>query len=186
MGGYVVIWVARPRSTLLDKWNRGAARPPPLTPVSSMRSFWGLMRAYWVSERWKQAWGLTLVIVAPHRTIQQGQRLAGRSFGRTRQFDRPLPRSREYDAADVAADQRSPAGPPRAPQGCGLHRRPAPLLHDTASQVARLAGQPLQRSPARPQSHAFSSAARRRAPAAPAAQPRPTISTSASRNRSRV
>ena len=63
MGGYVVIRVARPRSTLPHKWHRGAARPPPLTPVSSMRSFWGLMRAYWFSERWKEAWGLTLVIV---------------------------------------------------------------------------------------------------------------------------
>ncbi|WP_432285928.1 ABC transporter ATP-binding protein/permease [Aminobacter sp. BA135] len=27
-----------------------------------MRSFWGLMRAYWFSDRWKEAWGLTLVI----------------------------------------------------------------------------------------------------------------------------
>ena len=27
-----------------------------------MRSFWGLMRAYWISDRWKEAWGLTLVI----------------------------------------------------------------------------------------------------------------------------
>ncbi len=27
-----------------------------------MRSFWGLMRAYWLSERWKEAWLLTLVI----------------------------------------------------------------------------------------------------------------------------
>lgn len=27
-----------------------------------MRSFWGLMRAYWVSDRWKEAWTLTLVI----------------------------------------------------------------------------------------------------------------------------
>lgn len=33
-----------------------------LTPVSSMRSFWGLMRAYWLSDRWKEAWTLTLVI----------------------------------------------------------------------------------------------------------------------------
>src|SRR5690606_25214884 len=30
--------------------------------VSSMTSFWGLMRAYWISERWKEAWGLTLAI----------------------------------------------------------------------------------------------------------------------------
>lgn len=27
-----------------------------------MRGFWGLMRAYWLSDRWKEAWGLTLVI----------------------------------------------------------------------------------------------------------------------------
>ncbi|TGV16233.1 ABC transporter ATP-binding protein/permease [Mesorhizobium sp. M8A.F.Ca.ET.173.01.1.1] len=33
-----------------------------LTPVSSMRNFWGLVRAYWVSDRWKEAWTLTLVI----------------------------------------------------------------------------------------------------------------------------
>ncbi len=32
------------------------------TPVSSMRTFWGLMRAYWFSERWKEAWALTVVI----------------------------------------------------------------------------------------------------------------------------
>lgn len=27
-----------------------------------MRTFWGLMRAYWFSERWKEAWTLTIVI----------------------------------------------------------------------------------------------------------------------------
>lgn len=30
--------------------------------VSQMTSFWGLMRAYWVSERWKEAWALTIAI----------------------------------------------------------------------------------------------------------------------------
>lgn len=29
------------------------------TAVSQMTSFWGLMRAYWVSDRWKEAWALT-------------------------------------------------------------------------------------------------------------------------------
>lgn len=29
-----------------------------------MRSFWGLMRAYWFSDRWKEAWALTLIIAA--------------------------------------------------------------------------------------------------------------------------
>ena len=27
-----------------------------------MRSFWGLLRAYWFSESWKEAWGFTLII----------------------------------------------------------------------------------------------------------------------------
>jgi len=36
----------------------------PLTPVSSMRGFWGLMSAYWRSDRWKEAWLLTAAIVA--------------------------------------------------------------------------------------------------------------------------
>ena len=27
-----------------------------------MRNFWGLIRAYWFSDRWKEAWGLTVVI----------------------------------------------------------------------------------------------------------------------------
>ena len=27
-----------------------------------MRTFWGLMRAYWLSDRWKEAWALTLFI----------------------------------------------------------------------------------------------------------------------------
>ncbi|MGX5844486.1 ABC transporter ATP-binding protein/permease [Mesorhizobium sp. ArgA1] len=29
-----------------------------------MRTFWGLMRAYWFSNRWKEAWTLTLVVAA--------------------------------------------------------------------------------------------------------------------------
>ncbi|MCL7998824.1 ABC transporter ATP-binding protein/permease [Brucella sp. 21LCYQ03] len=30
--------------------------------MSQMMSFWGLMRAYWVSDRWKEAWALTAAI----------------------------------------------------------------------------------------------------------------------------
>ena len=37
-------------------------RGAPSNPVSSMRSFWGLIRAYWTSERWVEAWLLTLSI----------------------------------------------------------------------------------------------------------------------------
>ncbi len=40
----------------------GTADTSSVTPVSSMRSFWGLMRAYWCSERYVEAWTLTVVI----------------------------------------------------------------------------------------------------------------------------
>ncbi|MDF0664200.1 MULTISPECIES: hypothetical protein [unclassified Rhizobium] len=33
------------------------------SPVSSMCSFWGLVRAYWLSESWRKAWGLTSAIL---------------------------------------------------------------------------------------------------------------------------
>ncbi|MGU3398917.1 ABC transporter ATP-binding protein/permease [Brucellaceae bacterium D45D] len=32
--------------------------------MASMTSFWGLMRAYWVSDHWKEAWALTIAIFA--------------------------------------------------------------------------------------------------------------------------
>ncbi|WP_192244590.1 hypothetical protein [Mesorhizobium silamurunense] len=35
----------------------------PRSPVSSMRSFSGLMAAYWLSKKWLEAWGLTSVII---------------------------------------------------------------------------------------------------------------------------
>lgn len=43
--------------------SRKRVKQPQTTPVSSMRSFWGLMWAYWFSERWREAWGLAAVIV---------------------------------------------------------------------------------------------------------------------------
>ncbi|MCD2175767.1 ABC transporter ATP-binding protein/permease [Rhizobium sp. C4] len=33
------------------------------SPVASMRGFWGLMSAYWLSERWREAWGITVAIL---------------------------------------------------------------------------------------------------------------------------
>ncbi len=43
--------------------SRGDGKAPASrTPVSAMQSFWGLMRAYWFSDRWREAWGLTLVV----------------------------------------------------------------------------------------------------------------------------
>lgn len=39
-------------------------RRPWATPVSGMRSFWGLLLAYWASTRWVEAWSLTVGIFA--------------------------------------------------------------------------------------------------------------------------
>jgi vitamin B12/bleomycin/antimicrobial peptide transport system ATP-binding/permease protein len=32
--------------------------------LGELRTFWGLTSAYWTSERWKEAWGLTLIVIA--------------------------------------------------------------------------------------------------------------------------
>ena len=46
------------------RWlSRRSAEEQPKTPVSSMRSFPGLMAAYWLSQSWREAWGLTSVII---------------------------------------------------------------------------------------------------------------------------
>lgn len=37
---------------------------PGATPTSRMRGFWGLLMAYWTSERWVEAWSLTIGIFA--------------------------------------------------------------------------------------------------------------------------
>ena len=47
---------------MLRRRRRGADTSPTRTPVSSMRGFWGLMRAYWFSNRWREAWALAAVI----------------------------------------------------------------------------------------------------------------------------
>ncbi|MGF1551737.1 MAG: ATP-binding cassette domain-containing protein [Paracoccaceae bacterium] len=39
-------------------------RPEGETPVSNMRGFWGLVTAYWTSERWLEAWSLTAAVIA--------------------------------------------------------------------------------------------------------------------------
>ena len=62
LGTLIRAGVVRPRPSLIGTSRCGSTRSPPLTPVSSMRSFWGLMRAYWFSDRWKEAWALTAVI----------------------------------------------------------------------------------------------------------------------------
>ncbi|ORE92417.1 ABC-transporter ATP-binding protein [Stappia sp. 22II-S9-Z10] len=41
-----------------------ALRRQGATPVSNMRGFWGLLSAYWLSERWVEAWSLTFAVFA--------------------------------------------------------------------------------------------------------------------------
>lgn len=57
-----MIRVDRPSHQILKRRRPDTATPPARTPVSSMRGFWGLMRAYWFSNRWPEAWALTVVI----------------------------------------------------------------------------------------------------------------------------
>lgn len=46
------------------RWlSRRSAVQQPETPVSSMRHFSGLMASYWLSQRWREAWGLTSIII---------------------------------------------------------------------------------------------------------------------------
>ena len=51
------------RTAALVKWTFDRKRRRRSSPVSSMRSFWGLLLAYWLSERWREAWALTFVIL---------------------------------------------------------------------------------------------------------------------------
>lgn len=51
------------RTAALVKWTLDRERRRRSSPVSSMRSFWGLLLAYWLSERWREAWGLTFLIL---------------------------------------------------------------------------------------------------------------------------
>lgn len=48
-------------------WRHPALRLPltraGTTPVSRMRSFWGLLSSYWLSDRWVEAWSLTLAVI---------------------------------------------------------------------------------------------------------------------------
>jgi ABC-type uncharacterized transport system fused permease/ATPase subunit len=55
-------WVSGPSPRFFRTWRKKELQSPPLTPVSGMRGFWGLMRAYWFSERWREAWLLTAAI----------------------------------------------------------------------------------------------------------------------------
>ena len=59
-----------------------------------MRSFWGLMRAYWVSDRWKEAWTLTLVIALLTAAASKTSVWFAEASGELVNVDRLLPRLR--------------------------------------------------------------------------------------------
>lgn len=63
MGQLIRTEVAGPLAAMFNRRKKASAPEASLTSVSSMQTFWGLMRAYWFSERWKEAWFYTLVIV---------------------------------------------------------------------------------------------------------------------------
>lgn len=44
-------------------WSDSREEPSYSTPVSSMRSFWGLIGAYWLSDKRYEAWGLAAIII---------------------------------------------------------------------------------------------------------------------------
>ena len=44
------------------QWGKFRSGTSGNSPVAPMTTFWGLMRAYWLSDRWKEAWLLTLLI----------------------------------------------------------------------------------------------------------------------------
>ena len=179
-GRNVVIRVGRPRTTIVTT-KRGSSRPTPLTPVSAMCGFWGLMRAYWFSDRWKEAWGLTLVIAAADGAVQQGGRLVRRGLGElvnsiaffhipatTAPLRTLLTNAAVLVALVVLKD-------------AGLNRRARTCSRPPSSQMARLARRALQRGAARRQTHALPSPAQR----GRRCRAHPTTSTSACRNRSR-
>ena len=56
--------LAAARAFAADPRFRLPLRDPGATPVSRMRGFWGLLGAYWTSERWVEAWSLTVAVFA--------------------------------------------------------------------------------------------------------------------------
>lgn len=63
MNSRKVVRSSAQKAAALVKRPFSGKRRRPYSPVSSMRSFWGLLFAYWLSERWREAWVLTFVIM---------------------------------------------------------------------------------------------------------------------------
>lgn len=77
------------------------------TPVSSMRTFRGLLKAYWVSDSWKEAWALTLAVtVLTAAASKSGVWLAeasGAFMSSIASFHEVDPRLAAYDVLSAAA-----------------------------------------------------------------------------------
>jgi putative ATP-binding cassette transporter len=47
-----------------SEWRRQRRGPPKACSLKRCSTFWGLVSAYWISERWREAWILTVVVLA--------------------------------------------------------------------------------------------------------------------------
>ena len=51
-------------SAILPKARRHRRASPEARPLKRCTTFWGLVTAYWVSDRWREAWALSVVVLA--------------------------------------------------------------------------------------------------------------------------
>ena len=51
-------------SAIRSKGERHGCALPGACPLKRCTTFWGLVTAYWVSDRWREAWTLTVVVLA--------------------------------------------------------------------------------------------------------------------------
>ena len=113
-------------------------------------TFWGLVTAYWLSERWREAWTPERDRPGDHLAAQQGRRLDGHGQRRLHRLARRVPPPR-----------RGRSRPCHPPLGARLFRHlglplrrprdPPPRFDDAPPSGAPLADRPLRRrDPLRP------------------------------------
>ena len=129
---------------ILRWWSRNREKQPQSTPVSSMRSFWGLMHAYWLSDRWQEAWWLTAIIVALTALSAMASVWFAEASGELVSAIAFLHNSQNATTlSSLLASAATLAGIVVLKE-VGFHCGPTLLLDDAASKVARLARPALQ------------------------------------------
>ncbi len=99
----------RPRLRFWDSGRQGKNEPPPLTPVSSNAQLLGLMRAYWFSDRWMEAWALTAVVAPLTAAASKTSVWMAEASGELVNSIASLPRSEQHDAVALSTQQRRAA-----------------------------------------------------------------------------